>query len=143
MKITRETDYAMRCIAYLARQKRKVVMADEISREMGIPKSFVAKILQKLARAGMVQSFRGIKGGFSLARDTKEITLLDVIETIEGAVTLNECAVNKNICGFSKTCPVHPVWIQVRREFVDILKKYNFHDLIRPGTKKRLTENRC
>jgi len=68
MQIKRETDYAIRCVYYLAGTEQDVVMMDEIAAEMEIPKSFAAKILQKLVRAGIVSSFQGIKGGFRLAR---------------------------------------------------------------------------
>lgn len=129
MQITRETDYAMRCVLYLTGQPHKIVMVEEISREMATPKSFIAKILQKLVRGGIVKSFRGVKGGFQLNRASKDINLLDVIEAIEGSIALNACAVDSSVCGFSKTCGVHAVWVTLRREVNDLLKKHNFADI--------------
>ena len=104
-------------------------MIDEIAREMQVPKSFLAKILQKLARASLVKSFRGVKGGFQLARLPAEVSLLDVVEAIEGEVAMNVCAIDKGLCGRSSTCPVHPVWVEIREDFRKILKKYNFEKL--------------
>ncbi len=126
MEITRETDYAIRCILYLSGKPEEINMIDVIAREMQIPKSFLAKILQKLARASLVKSFRGVKGGFQLARLPEEISLLDVMEAIEGEVSLNVCALDRTLCGRSKTCPVHPVWVEIGKDFRKILKKYNF-----------------
>ena len=129
MQITRETDYAMRCVLYLSSRTDRTVMVDEIAREMATPKSFLAKILQKLAKAEIVRSFRGVKGGFRLERKPEDISLLDVIEAIEGVVALNACAVDDTICGFSSTCAVHPVWIKLRGEFTELLKRHNFAEI--------------
>jgi Rrf2 family protein len=129
MQITRETDYALRCVNYLVGKTGTVTMVDEISNEMRIPKSFLSKILQKLSRASIVKSHRGVKGGFELARRPKEITLLDVIEAIEGPVAMNICAIDAKLCGFSGTCCIHPVWMEIRKEVEKILKKKNFEKL--------------
>lgn len=137
MQITRETDYAMRCVLYLSGKPDKVVMVDEISREMATPKSFLAKILQKLVKAGVVRSFRGVKGGFQLNRAPKAINLLDVIEAIEGVVALNACAVDRSVCGFSGTCGVHTVWVTLRGEVNELMKKHNFADIAEATRKSR------
>jgi Rrf2 family protein len=107
----------------------RIVMVDEIAREMATPKSFLAKILQKLVKAGVVQSFRGVKGGFRLNRAPEDISLLDVIEAVEGAIALNACAIDNTVCGFSSTCAVHPIWIKLREEFNQLLKRHNFADI--------------
>src|SRR5208337_1890751 len=120
MEITRETDYAIRCILYLSGKPGEISMIDAIAREMQVPKSFLAKILQKLARASLVKSFRGVKGGFQLARSPAEVSLLDVVEAIEGEVALNVCALEQGLCGRSSTCPVHPAWVEIRKDFRNI-----------------------
>ena len=73
MQITREGDYGIRSVLYLARQPfKKISFVNEISEEYKIPRSFLAKILQKLVKAKIVRSYRGVKGGFSLAKQAKE-----------------------------------------------------------------------
>ncbi len=129
MEITRETDYAIRCVLYLCGKKEEITMIDEIAREMEVPRSFLAKILQKLARASLVKSFRGVKGGFQLARPPAGISLLDVVEAIEGEVTMNLCVLDQALCGRSDACPVHPVWVDIRKDFRKVLGKYNFEKL--------------
>lgn len=129
MQITRETDYAMRCVLYLSGQPDKIIMVDEIAREMATPKSFLAKILQRLVKAGVVRSFRGVKGGFQLNRAPGDISLLNVIEAIEGVVALNACALDSSICEFSNTCGVHTVWVTLRVEFNELLRKHNFAEI--------------
>ncbi|MDA8433087.1 MAG: Rrf2 family transcriptional regulator [Nitrospiraceae bacterium] len=133
MQITRETDYAIRCVYYLAGKTGNVTMVDEISKEMNIPKSFLAKILQKLSKAEIVKSYRGVKGGFAIARGPKEISLLDVIEAVQGPVAMNICALDETLCGFSSTCTIHPVWVEVRKEVEKLLRDKNFSALRAAG----------
>jgi Rrf2 family protein len=133
MQITRETDYAIRCILYLSESPDEVAMVDEIARAKTIPKSFLAKILQKLTRANIVKSYRGVKGGFQLAKKPVDVSLLDVIEAIEGSVAMNICAVDKKLCEQSNSCPVHPVWVETRSLLEDRLRRYNFAKLLEHG----------
>ncbi|HAS52909.1 MAG: hypothetical protein A2X56_12865 [Nitrospirae bacterium GWC2_57_13] len=130
MQITREGDYGIRSVLYLARQPlKKVSFVNEISEEYKIPRSFLAKILQKLVKAKLIRSYRGVKGGFSLARPAKEISMLDVLEAIEGRLALNICVMERKKCNFSKQCSVHGVWMTAQSKVVDVLKKANFDDL--------------
>jgi Rrf2 family protein len=124
--ITRKTDYAIRCVLHLAESEKEVVMVNEIAQDREIPRSFLAKILQTLAKAGIVQSIRGVKGGFRLARKAHNITLLEVVETMEGAVAMNICAVDKGMCSLSSTCSAHPVWDEIRKDVEKRLRKWNF-----------------
>ena len=130
MQITREADYAIRCVYYLSGKKGGVTMVEEISKEMKIPNSFLAKILQKLGKASLVKSRRGVKGGFELARPPQEVSLLEVIEAVQGPVAMNVCALDEALCGFSSTCTAHPVWVEIRREIEKILRGKNFADLL-------------
>lgn len=130
MHITREGDYGIRSVLYLARQPfKKVSFVNEISEDYKIPRSFLAKILQKLVKAKIVRSYRGVKGGFSLAKQPREISVLEVLEAVEGKLYVNVCLMDKKKCGFSKHCPVHNVWNTVQTRVVDALKKSTFEDL--------------
>jgi Rrf2 family protein len=130
MQITREGDYGIRSILYLARQPfNKVSFVNEISEEYKIPRSFLAKILQKLVKAKIIRSYRGVKGGFSLARQAREITVLDVLTAIEGKIAINLCLVDKKKCNFSKHCPTSFLWANIQSKIVEMLKKTNFEDL--------------
>jgi Rrf2 family protein len=131
MQIIRQTDYAIRCVLYLSRMRERVVVVDDIAVIMDIPKSFLAKILQRLTKAGIVKSSRGIKGGFQLAKKPRQISLLDIIEAIQGPAGMNRCAINKDICRFSNTCTVHPVWVELRQKVEQHLKKVTFQKLIK------------
>ena len=129
LSIRRETDYAIRCVYYLAGKPGEVTMVDEIAREMCIPKSFLAKIVQKLAKAKIVKSQVGINGGFSLAKSTVDISFYEVITAIEGPLAMNTCTVEKKACELSSICKVHPIWISVRRDVERILQEHTFGDI--------------
>ncbi len=131
MQITRETDYAIRSVLYLSQNKENIKMIDEIAKAEDIPKTFLAKILQKLSKAKIVKSYRGIKGGFGLAKNPKKITLFDVVVAIEGSVAMNICAIDKGLCKFSDACSVHPVWQKLKKHTERFLKRYNFEKLSR------------
>ena len=110
MKLTRGTDYGIQGVLYLAGQPfDKVTLLHDIARERGIPETYLAKIFQDLTKAGIVRSHRGAKGGFQLARPASEISLLQVIEALQGPIALNRCLDIRDACGNSPTCPVHVV----------------------------------
>ena len=129
MQITRQTDYAVRCILHLTESTETVVMVSDIAAARNIPRSFLAKILQKLVKAKIVRSYRGVKGGFKLAKKPEDISLLDIIVAVEGPMAMNICAINKKYCSLSNTCTVHPVWIEVREAVESSLKKISFKKL--------------
>ena len=133
MYITRETDYAIRCILVLSKAPDRIVSASEISESMHIPKSFLAKILRRLSRKGIVRSTQGVRGGFQLCRKPKEINLLQVIEAVQGSSAMNLCALDRQMCSLSVTCTVHPIWVKLRNEVERRLKRETFAKLARKG----------
>ena len=130
MKLTRGGEYGIRGVLYLARHDDgKVSMLSAIAEAQDVPPRFLAKIFQALAKAGVVKSHRGAKGGFSLARPASEITIKDVIEAIEGPIYLNVCLVAEGECDRDKICPVHAVWQEAQEKMMSVLAGANFADL--------------
>ena len=85
MRISRSTGYAMLAVGYLAQhQKQKIVLSQDISKKYNIPLEYLLKILQQLVKANLLRSKRGPRGGFSLARPLRKMTLLQVIEAVDG-----------------------------------------------------------
>ena len=131
MNITRETDYAVRCVLYLSKNSEAISVVDDIAREMDIPKSFLAKILQKLAKAAIVKSTRGVKGGFRLSMEPSGISLLRVIEAIQGPLCLNVCLIDDRHCKRSTFCSVHPAWMEIQKKMEKELRSYDFGRFLR------------
>lgn len=130
MQVTREGDYGIRSVVYLARKPfKQVSFVNEMSEECKIPRSFLAKILQKLVKAKIVRSYRGMRGGFSLVKQPRDVSVLDVLEAIEGKLALNICVGDKKKCAYSKNCSTHPLWVTAQAKLADLFKKTNFEDL--------------
>ena len=130
MQITRQADYATRAILYLARVKTgERIATGQVAREQKIPPSFLAKIISQLSVAGLLHTSRGAHGGISLARNPEQITLLEVVEAIDGPILLNMCVEQKGACVFEENCPLQPVWCDAQSELVAKLKNTNFAQL--------------
>ncbi len=127
MQITRQADYAVRAMVYLAQLgPEERAATGQIAQEKSIPPSFLAKIVSQLSVAGLLQTSRGARGGVSLAKPAEAISLLDVIEAIDGPIQLNDCVANNVSCTYDADCPLKPVWCDAQRLLVDHLSKANF-----------------
>ncbi len=131
MQITRQADYAVRAVLYLARLGgTERAATSTVAEEQRIPPSFLAKIISQLSIAGLLHTSRGARGGVTLARDPKDITLLEVIEAIDGPIQLNECVGEDVECTFDGECPLRSVWCEAQEMLVKRLKGTNFHQLL-------------
>ncbi len=137
-RLSKGAEYAIRGVLHLTLQPRgKVTFIDEIAAAQGVPKAYLAKIFQFLSKKGFLKSTRGAGGGFMLARDPGEITLLDVIEAMEGPIHLNDCLIHKDFCERVDTCPVHDVWREAQKKFLESLSSCTFEKLARSPKLKR------
>src|SRR3990170_3179521 len=101
MQITRQADYAVWAMIYLAQLgSEQRASTSQIAQEKKIPPSFLAKIVSQLSVAGLLQTSRGARGGVSLAKAPNQISLLDVVEAIDGPILLNDCVGDINACNF-------------------------------------------
>lgn len=133
MQITRQADYAVRAVLHLAQRGDERTATSAIAEEQRIPPSFLAKIVSQLSIAGLLHTSRGARGGVVLARAAKDITLLEVIEAIDGPIQLNECVGDNGTCSFDDDCPLRPVWCEAQEDLVKRLKGTNFADMIATG----------
>ena len=131
MQITRQADYAVRAVLYLANLGTSERAATStVAEEQRIPPSFLAKIISQLSIAGLLHTSRGARGGVTLAREPENISLLEVIEAIDGPIQLNECVAEDSQCSFDDSCPLRSVWTDAQGELVARLKKTNFAQLM-------------
>jgi Rrf2 family protein len=135
MQITRQADYAVRAVLYLAKLGQdKRAATSQIAEEQQIPPSFLAKIVSQLSVAGLLQTSRGARGGVSLARDPEEISLLEVVEAIDGPILLNDCVSVNGTCFFGDTCAMKPVWCDAQAELVQRLRETTFDKFTNGGS---------
>ncbi len=127
MQITRQADYALRAVIYLSRlEENEKAATGLIAEDQKIPQSFLAKIISQLSIAGLIHTSRGARGGVSLAKPADEISILDIIEAIDGPIFLNDCTENSNSCPFLDSCPLQKIWCEARTELVDKLSSATF-----------------
>jgi Rrf2 family protein len=132
MQITRQADYAVRAILYLAEHGESARIAtSEIGRAQHIPVTFLAKIVAQLAAAGILRSTRGAHGGVTLGRPAEEISLLEIVETIDGPLLLNDCVGDPSACQMGSACAVHHVWCEAQADLVTRLAQTNFGQMAR------------
>lgn len=137
MVITRATEYAVRTVIFLAQQpKNDIVLKKDICRTQEVTPAFLTKILQPLIKAGIVNSQRGVGGGFLLAKDPNEITMLDILQAEEGQLKLNHCLVDADFCHRDAYCSAHEVWHDAQHEMAEVLKRYSVADLVRREKEK-------
>jgi Rrf2 family protein len=128
----RKGDYAVRAVLDLARHyggpRRK---SREIAADMEIPERYLPQILALLVRAGVLAAVAGPDGGYSLARDPSQVSLLEVVEVAEGPVRAMECLLRGGPCDWTGVCPLHGSWSRAQEALAAELARTNFGDLAR------------
>ena len=122
MQITRASDYAVRVMIHLAGlPPSSTVQQPELSKATEVSGHFLSKVLQQLVRARLIRSQRGSGGGYVIAIDAATITLLQVVEAIEGPIRLNQCLDEGPSCERKSWCPAHEVWAEAQMAIVRVL----------------------
>ena len=131
MCLTLESDYALRIVGCLAEGSARKD-ARLISEQTGVTLRFALKILRKLVSGGIVCSFKGMQGGYELARPADQITLYDVVSVIEGDFHLNKCHEDDFVCTrTSKACCFYrPVFEEISDIVIEKLSSHSFADII-------------
>jgi len=134
---SRSAEYAIRAMTYLALQPTgKLTGAREISEAEQIPMPFLWKILQNLARRKLVRSFKGVGGGYVLARPADNICVQDVLRATEDRSLTEGCVLGLAECSDEKPCPLHPSWKSIRSQLIVTLSQTTFADLARVAESK-------
>jgi len=129
-----EGDYGLRAIIFLACQPSgKITFVSEISHDQIIPTAFLFKILRKLVKKGIVKSYRGPNGGYALAKDPSQITFLEVIEAIDGPMTVNRCLSEMTQCILERSCKMFNAWQRIQEHITSELDTLTIADLLKPS----------
>ena len=140
MEITRQADYAVRAMVHVGRlPPGSRVATATIPEAESIPLAFLTKVIAHLVKSGLVTTNRGMGGGVSAARSPQDITLLEILEAIEGPILLNRCLQRKGFCEIEDRCPVHDVWAEIQHTLVKQLRSVTVSDLVRRQVEKENT----
>ena len=132
LRLSRETDYSLLAMMYIAdRPDGRLAYRKEIAAHYSIPREFLAKVLQKLTRHGLIKSFRGMQGGYLLARDPERITLADVVEAVDGPMALVDCQRGGCVCPQEAHCCVKVTLAEVQGRIHDVLAGISLADVRR------------
>ncbi len=130
MRITNQSEYAIRAIMEMAKNPEMIYTPSSLYEKIDVPKLFLAKILQRLAKKGILKSIRGATGGFSFKKSLQDITLLEIVEAIEGNASLNKCLMDGHLCDRKNFCPVHLIWVEAQESLNRVLSKKSIYQIL-------------
>jgi Rrf2 family protein len=103
--------------------------AQELGRDLGLPPLYLSKVMQQLARAGLLSAQRGRRGGYRLARDPEKIKLYEILSAVEPVARYESCILGHKDCSDETACPIHEAWVNARGKVLSLLKKTPLSDL--------------
>ena len=130
MQIPRRIEYALRAMIHLADRPGGVARGIEIAEREQIPKYFLEKVIRDLMRGGLVRSHRGPGGGYELARAPEQVTFKDIIEAVEGPITLNICVDGSSICALQPACRMYRVWEEGQRVLLKVFSQTTLKEIV-------------
>jgi Rrf2 family protein len=130
MEMTRAADYGLRAMLYLSRRMEAgSVLIGDIAAAMEIPAQFLHKVMPRLVKAGLLHSRRGARGGYRLAREPGKVSVLDIVEAIDGPILVNRCLVGSADCSRIGSCAIEEVCRQAQKAITAKLDDFSLADL--------------
>jgi Rrf2 family protein len=130
MQIPRRIEYALRAMIHLADRPGGVARGLEIAEREQIPKYFLEKVIRDLMRGGLVRSHRGPGGGYEMARSPEQVTFKDIIEAVEGPITLNICVDGSSVCALQPACRMYRVWEEGQRVLLKVFSQTTLKEIV-------------
>ena len=146
MQLTRQTDFGLRILVFLALENDRLVKLEQIATAHEISYSHLLKISHRLVEFGYIQTLRGRRGGVRLAQEPADIRVGDVIRDLEGQFALADCMETKaNTCRIAPMCRIRSIYWEALEAFFDILSRYTIADLAkqRPELRAALALSTC
>ena len=135
IRITKQTDYGIVLLTHLAANPEHHYNAPELAAEARLPLPMVSKILKLLARESLLVSHRGVKGGYSLARQPEAISMAEIIAALEGPIALTECISVEGDCSHEPLCPVRSNWRRINQAVRTALAGITLAEMAHPRQK--------
>ena len=130
LRVTKLTDYATVVLTVLAARPGDVLSASELAERAGLEAPTVSKLLKPLAQVGLVEGFRGANGGYRLSRPAGEISLIEIVEAMEGPLGMTECSVHAGNCGIEDQCGVRANWRRINDVVVEALRSVTLAQML-------------
>ena len=139
LRISKLTDYATVVMTVLAAAPESVHSAQDLAEKARLEVPTVSKLLKQLAQAQLVESFRGVNGGYRLAREPERISIADIVIAMEGPIGMTECSAHTGMCGHEPHCGVRVNWRRINQAIAQALDSVTLSDMVKPAVKKPLT----
>jgi FeS assembly SUF system regulator len=136
LRVTKLTDYATLVLTMMASRPDAVHSAADLAERARLEAPTVSKVLKPLAHAGLVEGFRGVHGGYRLARAPAAISLIEIVEAIEGPLGMTECSVHAGNCGIEDHCGVRANWRRVNDVVTEALRGVTLAQMLLPPPKR-------
>lgn len=130
MDISRKTDYALRILSMLVHNDDQLLSVRAAAEEVDVPYSFARSIQHELARAGIIESLRGVHGGMRLKVDPREISMREVVEAVQGPLCVNDCTSPDASCSRMSACCYHPLWAGAQALLASYLDSVTLADVV-------------
>lgn len=124
-----KSDYATLILIELAKRKGYVSLG-KLAKEKQLPYRYISRIAGELKKAGFIASKEGVTGGYTLAKDPKDIKAVDILAVFEGGVNITKCSVHGVSCPRESICSVRSKWMQMQREIVSVISAYTLADFL-------------
>ena len=134
IRITRQTDYGIVLLTHMAGHLERRYNAPELADEVRLPLPTVSKILKLLAKHGLLEAHRGVRGGFTLSRKPDRITMAEVIGALEGPIGMTDCCAPPRDCGIEQSCIVKSNWVKINRVVKEALDRITLAEMTHPIT---------
>lgn len=134
--LSKTAEYGMRAVLYIAlnqsgnKKDKKRISTKDIAKDLKVPYHFLAKVIQKLVKAGIIHSKRGKNGGFFLKKSPEKVKLIDVVLALEGKELFTDCVLGLPNCSDKNPCPVHDYWKVIREEIRQMLSNKTVKELL-------------
>ncbi len=134
IKLSRMADYGVILMTQLARENGAVTTAADLAASCALPPPTVSKLLKELAQEGLLESRRGTKGGYALARPAGNISMADIIGAVEGPIALTDCIeVDGTICEIEALCPTRTNWRRINDVLTEALDSVSLTEMVLPA----------
>ena len=141
MKISTKGRYGLRILIDLAtHDPAKPRLVRDIAESQQISEKYISRLIIDLRRARLVRSVRGMKGGFFLARSPKEITLLDILETMEGTISIVDCVMAPEKCAHNNDCTARGIWLRLNDGIRDLMRNITFEQILQEYSQGQAAE---
>lgn len=129
MNLSKTSKYALRILGHMAKDERALYSSQQLHKEIDVPERYLRRLLTDLSKHGFIKSIQGRQGGFTFAGKINEITLLQIVEAIDGPNAINGCILGYDSCAFDHSCPMHDIWEETKQKTIKTLSDTTLSDI--------------